>query len=97
MLASARIESNTEQPAARPRICRVPAEEIDWKTCLDEGTAEDRNSLDLAVAIHHISGAASFVFECPHGLREKCQVSFEQILEIQFGLYEAMLEFVLRR
>lgn len=75
----------------------LPVEEIDWKTCLDEGTVEDRQSLDIVSALYHISGAASFVFECPHGLREKCPVSFEQILEIQFELYEAMLEFVLRR
>ncbi|MCK4624221.1 MAG: hypothetical protein KAV00_02845 [Phycisphaerae bacterium] len=75
----------------------LPTAEVEWSTCLDEGTAEDRQSLDIVSALYHISGATPFVFECPHDLREKCQVSFEQILEIQFGLYEAMLEFVLKR
>jgi hypothetical protein len=46
---------------------------------------------NLTSALYHISGANSFTFECPHGLKEGCQVSFEQILDIQLSLYEAML------
>lgn len=48
-------------------------------------------SFNLTSALHHICGAGSFTFECPHGLRDGCQVAFEQILDIQLTLYEAML------
>ncbi len=46
---------------------------------------------NLTSALYHISGTSSFTFECPHGLKEGCRVSFEQILDIQLSLYEAML------
>ena len=46
---------------------------------------------NLTSALYHISGASSFTFECPHGLKEGCRVSFDQILDIQLSLYEAML------
>jgi hypothetical protein len=47
---------------------------------------------NLTSALYHISGASSFTFECPHGLKEGCRVDFEQILDIQLSLYEAMLK-----
>jgi hypothetical protein len=47
---------------------------------------------NLTSALYHVSGASSFTFECPHGLMEGCQVGFEQILDIQLSLYEAMLQ-----
>ena len=46
---------------------------------------------NLTSALYHISGASSFTFECPHGLKDGCRVSFDQILDIQLSLYEAML------
>jgi len=46
---------------------------------------------NLTSALYHISGANSFTFECPHGLKDGCRVSFDQILDIQLLLYEAML------
>jgi hypothetical protein len=46
---------------------------------------------NLTSALYHISGASSFTFECPHGLKDGHQVDFEQILDIQLSLYEAML------
>jgi hypothetical protein len=48
---------------------------------------------NLTSALYHISGASSFTFECPHGLKDGCQVSFDQILDIQLSLYEAMLRY----
>jgi hypothetical protein len=48
---------------------------------------------NLTSALYHISGASSFTFECPHGLKDGCRVSFEQILDIQLSLYEAMLKY----
>jgi hypothetical protein len=48
---------------------------------------------NLTSALHHVSGASSFTFECPHGLDSQnvCKVSFEEILDIQLALYEAMM------
>ncbi|MBN2594879.1 MAG: hypothetical protein JXA81_15340 [Sedimentisphaerales bacterium] len=46
---------------------------------------------NLTSALYHISGANSFTFECPHGLKDGCRVDFEQILDIQLTLYEAMI------
>jgi hypothetical protein len=48
---------------------------------------------NLTSALYHISGASSFTFECPHGLKDGCQVSFDEILDIQLSLYEAMLKY----
>lgn len=47
---------------------------------------------NLTSALYHVSGAGSFTFECPHGIKTGCQVTPEQILDIQLTLYEAMLE-----
>ncbi|UCG57399.1 MAG: hypothetical protein JSU70_21350 [Phycisphaerales bacterium] len=46
---------------------------------------------NLTSAMYHISGANSFTFECPHGINGRCQVSLEEILDIQLTLYEAMM------
>jgi len=51
------------------------------------------SSLNLTSAMYHVSGATSFTFECPHGLNDEvaCKVGFEEILDIQLALYEAMM------
>jgi len=48
---------------------------------------------NLTSAMYHVSGASSFTFECPHGLSSAraCKVGFEEILDIQLALYEAMM------
>jgi hypothetical protein len=48
---------------------------------------------NLTSAIHHVCGASSFTFECPHGLESAgaCKVGLEEILDIQLALYEAMM------
>ncbi|KPL19100.1 MAG: hypothetical protein AMJ75_12755 [Phycisphaerae bacterium SM1_79] len=48
---------------------------------------------NLTSAMYHVSGASSFTFECPHGLDSTgaCEVCFEEILDIQLALYEAMM------
>ncbi len=56
--------------------------------------AEDQempSAFNLTSALYHISGATSFTFECPHGLKGSCEVTHEQILDIQLTLHEAML------
>ncbi len=50
------------------------------------------DSFNLTSALYHISGAGSFTFECPHGIRGNCEVTLDQILDIQLSLYEAMLQ-----
>jgi len=54
---------------------------------------------NLTSAVHHVSGATSFTFECPHGIvsEKACQVSLEQILEIQLALYESMMRYALQK
>jgi hypothetical protein len=47
---------------------------------------------NLTSALYHVSGASPFTFECPHGLTSGCQVTLEQILDIQLTLHEAMIK-----
>ena len=55
------------------------------------------SSFNLTSALFHVSGASSFTFECPHGLNDAraCQVTCNQILDIQLTLYEAMMRYAL--
>ena len=50
------------------------------------------SAFNLTSALYHICGASSFTFECPHGIQGNCQVTLEQILDIQLTLCEAMLQ-----
>ncbi len=52
-------------------------------------------SFNLTSALYHVCGASSFTFECSHGVRGNCEVTLEQILDIQLTLYEAMLQHAL--
>ena len=47
---------------------------------------------NLTSALYHVSGARSFTFECPHGIPGRCEVTLEEILDVQLTLYEAMLQ-----
>lgn len=53
---------------------------------------------NLTSALYHVSGATAFTFECPHGIagEKRCQVTFLEILDIQLGLYEAMIQYALQ-
>lgn len=66
---------------------------------VDDPRPGPRSSFNLASALHHVSGATAFVFECSHGsLSERSPtpiVSHGQILDIQLTLYEEMLGFAL--
>ncbi len=57
------------------------------------------SSFNLTSALHHVSGAMAFTFECSHGsVSEESPaplVSHAQILDIQLTLYEEMLGFAL--
>jgi hypothetical protein len=58
------------------------------------------SSFNLASALHHVSGAMAFVFECPHGTVSEDspprRVSHAEILDIQLTLYEEVLGFALQ-
>jgi hypothetical protein len=56
-------------------------------------------SFNLTSALHHVSGADSFTFECPHGLVDEssCAVTLDQVLDIQLTLYESVMRFALER
>jgi hypothetical protein len=66
---------------------------------IDDARPGPRSSFNLTSALHHVSGAMAFTFECSHGsLSErspKALVSHAQILDIQLILYEEMLGFAL--
>jgi hypothetical protein len=52
---------------------------------------------NLTSALHHVSGAMAFTFECSHGSVsvESTTLSHEQILDVQLLLYDEMLRYVL--
>ena len=72
-----------------PHVARAPK--------VQPESGEVPAAFNLTSAVYHASGAASFTFEGPHGLADAkyCLVSFDQILDIQLTLYEAMLRFAL--
>jgi hypothetical protein len=48
---------------------------------------------NLTSALYHISGAMAFTHECPHGIvgEKMCDVTFDEILDVQLTLYEVMI------
>jgi hypothetical protein len=65
----------------------------------DDPRPGPHSSFNLTSALHHVSGAMAFTFECSHGsVSEESPaplVSHAQILDIQLTLYEEMLGFAL--
>ncbi|MFW6279125.1 MAG: M14 family zinc carboxypeptidase, partial [Bacillota bacterium] len=61
----------------------------------DSGLSNDK--FNLVSFLYHISGAVSAVFENPHSLKDWCQVSLEETLEIQLKLYQTLMEYALER
>jgi hypothetical protein len=61
-----------------------------WETRPEGG--KNPEPFNLTSALYHVSGASSFTFECSHGIRGNCEVTLDQILDIQLSLYEAMLQ-----
>jgi hypothetical protein len=63
----------------------------------DDPRPGPRSSFNLTSALHHVSGAMAFTFECSHGSvsaeSATPHVTHSQILDIQLILYEEMLGF----
>jgi hypothetical protein len=57
----------------------------------------DFEAFNLVSALYHISGTSAFIFESPHGVTDGCEVSLDELLDIQLTLYEAMLEHALSK
>lgn len=53
--------------------------------------------LNLTSALHHVSGAMAFTFECSHGSvgERAASLTHDQILDVQLLLYDEMLRYVL--
>ena len=60
-----------------------------------------RTSFNLNSALHHVSGAMSFTFECCHGTvwdeNPESFANYTDILDIQLMLYDEMLDYVLEK
>jgi hypothetical protein len=69
-----------------------------WKPGLDD-LESPTNTFNLTSALHHISGAMSFTFECCHGSlskkTDKAKVDYNDILDIQLILYDEMYNYIL--
>ena len=68
-----------------------------WKPEVDDKNGPE-NTFNLTSAIHHISGAMSFTFECTHGsvseTKQKPLVNFDELLDIQLLLYDEMYQYI---
>jgi hypothetical protein len=88
---SARLESRFERQGLPHGGVAEPED--------DDPRPGPTSSFNLASALHHVSGAMAFVFECPHGTVSEDSpprpVSHDQILDIQLTLYEEVLAFAL--
>jgi hypothetical protein len=64
-----------------------------------EESGEFPSPFNLTSALYHVSGAVSFTHETPVGAVSDdpriCSVTFEEILDIQLTLYEAMFRHIL--
>ncbi len=59
----------------------------------EDGASYPPPSFNLTSALHHVSGAVSMLFECPHGLKDEQypKLTFDAILDLQLILYEELL------
>lgn len=68
-----------------------------WKPNVDDKNGPE-NTFNLSSAIHHISGAMSFTFECTHGSvsenNEKPLVNFNDVLDIQLLLFDEINKYI---
>jgi len=64
----------------------------------EDGEKYPPPSFNLTSALHHVCGAVSTLFECPHGVKETKypQVTHDQILDIELILFEELLAFALQ-
>ena len=70
-----------------------------WLPRADDQEFPPKNTFNLISALHHISGTMAFTFECSHGSLPEDEntpiVDHNDILSIQLGLYEEMLDYAI--
>ena len=49
---------------------------------------------NLVSALYHACGAVTFTHESPHGLEDGCQLSFDDLLDVQLTLYRSIVAHV---
>lgn len=64
---------------------------------VEDETPGPSRYFNLTSALHHVSGAMAFTFECSHGSvgEEATAVTHDQILDVQLLLYDEMLRYAL--
>jgi len=64
---------------------------------VEDESAGPTRYFNLTSALHHVSGAMAFTFECSHGSigERAATVTHDQILDVQLTLYDEMLRYVL--
>jgi hypothetical protein len=82
---------------------RFEEEELPYGSVLEPKVEDEnppvRSYFNLTSALHHVSGALAFTFECSHGsVSEKVPtplVTHGKILDVQLGLFDEMLHYIL--
>jgi len=71
-----------------------------WTPKADDEEFPPKTTFNLISALHHISGAMAFTFECSHGSLPDDStepiVNYDDILTIQLTLYEEMFDYALK-
>ncbi len=82
---------------------RCSREGLPYGNVFEPQVEDDRpgptRSFNLASALHHVSGAMAFTFECSHGSvsEESASLSHDEILDVQMLLYDEMLSYLLEQ
>jgi hypothetical protein len=103
ILPTSYVPRCTKETAARfaarlaERFCRAGLPSGSPPAVGEDGEKYPPPSFNLTSALHHVSGAVSMLFECPHGLKEpeNVQVTHEQILDLELTLFDELLAFAL--
>jgi hypothetical protein len=86
------------QRYVKENLARLPEERIS-KPAVEDEKFPPRSSFNLVSALHHVCGAMSMTFECPHGtvnpLKPGKGVTYDDILNIQLILYEEILDYII--
>jgi hypothetical protein len=93
-----RVKALSERVGTRFRKLELPFGQVSGVSAEDSRFPPTKY-FNLVSALHHISGAMAFVFECTHGAVSEGislpKVDHDQILDIQLTLYDEMLADIL--
>jgi hypothetical protein len=91
-----RIRDLSQRVKERYESQDLPYGSVDEPHLEDERPGPTRY-FNLTSALHHVSGAMAFTFECSHGSvgERAAPVTHDQILDVQLLLYDEMLRYAL--